>query len=327
MGNMGEQPRFGVDSPEHIRQTKPDQLAAMFTGGEELPLFSGTPIPAIERPFVPEDQSMKQMLLPDMPPVDYDLVLEKDRALRRQRAPGAVSPGDNIFSAVVTAGNAPAEEAIEPARTQEDMALVPKVTPEHRRSPRERTAKQNLQRLHESLAPYVDTAYLRQLAARQLDLRQALRSDNPPAEVLALIDTLSALLRPEPRLQIKSPVDVVGLLLVEMGHLDQEELRTVLLDTKNRVQDVVTIYRSSLNISMVRVGEVFRPAIRRNSAAIIVAHNHPSGDPTPSPEDVLVTHEIVKAGILLDTECLDHIVIGQGKWVSLRERGLGFTKS
>jgi hypothetical protein len=181
-----------------------------------------------------------------------------------------------------------------------------------------------LHRLHESLAPYVDAAYLRQLLIQQCDLREALRSDNPPAEVLALIDTLSALLRPAPREQIRSPRDVVALLMVQMGHLDQEELRTVLLDTKNRVQDIVTVYRGSLNVSMIRVGEVYKPAIKRNSAAIIVAHNHPSSDPTPSPEDVLVTKEIVKAGILLDTECLDHLVIGQGKWVSMRELGLGF---
>jgi len=183
---------------------------------------------------------------------------------------------------------------------------------------------QRLHRLHESLAPYVDTAYLRQLAARQLDLHEALRSDNPPAEVLVLINTLSALLRPAPREQIKSPRDVVALLMVTMGYLDQEELRTVLLDTKNRVQGIVTVYRGSLNASMIRVGEVYKPAIKRNSAAIVVAHNHPSGDPEPSPEDVLVTVQIAEAGTILDIQCLDHIVIGQEKWVSMRERGLGF---
>jgi hypothetical protein len=166
--------------------------------------------------------------------------------------------------------------------------------------------------------------YLRQLAIQQSDLHEALRCDNPPAEILALIDTLSALLRPALREQIKSSRDVVALLMVTMGHLDQEELRTVLLDTKNRIQDIVTIYRGSLYVSMVRVGEVYKAAIKRNSAAIIAAHNHPSSDSTPSPEDVLVTQEIVKAGILLDTECLDHIMIGLGKWVSMRERGLGF---
>jgi DNA repair protein RadC len=112
--------------------------------------------------------------------------------------------------------------------------------------------------------------------------------------------------------------------MVQMGHLDQEELRTVLLDTKNRVQDIVIIYRGSLNVSMIRVGEVYKPAIKRNSAALIVAHNHPSGEPEPSPEDVRVTVQIAEAGTILDIQCLDHIVIGQGKWVSMRERGLGF---
>ena len=128
------------------------------------------------------------------------------------------------------------------------------------------------------------------------------------------------------RRQIKSPNDVAELLLLEMRHLDQEHLRTVLLDTKNRVQAVSTVYVGSLNASLVRVGEVFKAALRHNSAALIVAHNHPSGDPTPSPEDVLVTREIVSAGKLLDVEVLDHLVIGQGRFVSMRERGLGFSR-
>ncbi len=130
---------------------------------------------------------------------------------------------------------------------------------------------------------------------------------------------------PEERLQIRSPADAAALLMVEMGHLDQEHLRAVLLDTKNRVQQITTIYIGSVNSAMIRVGEVYKEAIRRNSAALIVAHNHPSGDPTPSPEDILVTRQIVEAGKLLDVECLDHLVIGRGRYVSMRERGLGFT--
>jgi RadC-like JAB domain len=183
----------------------------------------------------------------------------------------------------------------------------------------------HLRRLHESLAPYIDVPSLRRLVAERRDITEALRIPDPPAEVHALMSTLAALLRPRSREQIKSPADVVGLLMIEMGHLDQEELRTVLLDTKNRVQDIVTIYRGSLNASLIRVGEVYKAALKRNSAAIIVAHNHPSGDVTPSPEDVLVTREIVSAGKLLDVDCLDHLVIGQGKWCSMRERGLGFS--
>jgi DNA repair protein RadC len=126
------------------------------------------------------------------------------------------------------------------------------------------------------------------------------------------------------RRQVKSPSDIADLLLLEMSHLDQEHLRTVLLDTKNRIQAISTVYIGSLNASMVRVGEVFKTAVKLNSAALIVAHNHPSGDATPSPEDVLVTRQIVSAGKLLDVDVLDHIVVGHGSWVSLRERGLGF---
>ncbi len=126
------------------------------------------------------------------------------------------------------------------------------------------------------------------------------------------------------RRQVKSPTDITDLLLLEMSHLDQEHLRTVLLDTKNRVQAISTVYIGSLNASMIRVGEIFKTAVKLNSAALIVAHNHPSGDPTPSPEDVLVTHQIVAAGKLLDVDVLDHIVVGHGVWCSLRQRGLGF---
>lgn len=129
---------------------------------------------------------------------------------------------------------------------------------------------------------------------------------------------------PQERLQVRSPGDVANLLMAEMGLLEQEHLRTVLLDTKNHVQRVSTVYVGSLNAAVVRVGEVFREAIRANSAAIIVVHNHPSGDPTPSPEDVRVTEMIVQAGHLLDIEVLDHLVIGHNRYVSLKERGLGF---
>ena len=87
----------------------------------------------------------------------------------------------------------------------------------------------------------------------------------------------------EERMQIRSPADAAQLMLIEMSHLDQEHLRAICLDTKNRVQKVHTIYVGSLNSSLVRIGEVFKEAIRLNSAALIIVHNHPSGDPTPSP--------------------------------------------
>jgi len=129
---------------------------------------------------------------------------------------------------------------------------------------------------------------------------------------------------PHERPQVRSPADVANLLMLEMGLLEQEHLRAVLLDTKNVVLRVANVYAGNLNTAVVRVGEVFREAIRANCASIIVVHNHPSGDPTPSPEDVRVTEPLVEAGRLLDIEVLDHLVIGRNRYVSLKERGLGF---
>ncbi len=130
---------------------------------------------------------------------------------------------------------------------------------------------------------------------------------------------------PKERPQITSPADAANLLLPEMGLLEQEELRTLLLDTKHRVLDSPTVYKGNVNTSVIRVGELFREAVRINCVAMIVVHNHPSGDPTPSPDDVRVTEQIVQAGKLLDIEVLDHLVIGQQRYVSLKERGLGFS--
>ena len=129
---------------------------------------------------------------------------------------------------------------------------------------------------------------------------------------------------PSERPTITSPGDAANLLLTEMSLLEQESMRVILLDTRNRVQAIQTVYQGSLNTTMVRVGELFREAVRANCAAIIVAHNHPSGDPSPSPEDVAITRDIVAAGKLLSIEVLDHLVIGQQRFVSLKERGLGF---
>jgi len=129
---------------------------------------------------------------------------------------------------------------------------------------------------------------------------------------------------PEDRFVVRSPADVAQLLMAEMSHLEQEHFRVLYLDTRNRLLGSETVYVGSLNASHIRVSEVFREAVKRNCASIIVAHNHPSGDPTPSPEDVEVTRQLVAAGNLLDIEVLDHLIIGQQRFVSLRERGLGF---
>lgn len=126
------------------------------------------------------------------------------------------------------------------------------------------------------------------------------------------------------RMPVQSPSDAAGLVSYEMSALDHEQLRIILLDTRNKVIRVVKLYDGSLNASMVRVGEVFREALLENAAGIILVHNHPSGDPTPSPEDVSLTRTVVSAGRLMDVAVLDHLVIGGGGFVSLKERGLGF---
>jgi|GEM_PF-119095 len=124
--------------------------------------------------------------------------------------------------------------------------------------------------------------------------------------------------------RIHNPTDIANMLMLEMGLLEQEQLRIVLLDTRYQVLRISTVYRGSLNAAVVRVGEIFREAIRANSAAIILVHNHPSGDPRPSPEDTHTTRMIVDAGKLLDIDVLDHLIIGDRCYVSMKEKGLGF---
>ncbi len=126
------------------------------------------------------------------------------------------------------------------------------------------------------------------------------------------------------RPRVTNPADGANLLMGRMSHLQQEELWVILLDTRNRILGIPVIYRGSLNTSVVRIGEVFRPAVEAPAAAVIVAHNHPSGDPAPSPEDVKVTRQLVQAGKLLDIELLDHLIIAAHGYTSLKEKGLGF---
>ena len=134
-----------------------------------------------------------------------------------------------------------------------------------------------------------------------------------------------ASLAPEERAQISCPQDAASLLIAEMGPLVQENLVVLLLNTRNQVVARRTIYIGTVNSSAVRPAEVLRPAIRENAPSIIVAHNHPSGDPTPSPEDISVTRDLVAAGKLMDIELLDHLVIGHGgRFTSLKEKRLGF---
>jgi DNA repair protein RadC len=125
---------------------------------------------------------------------------------------------------------------------------------------------------------------------------------------------------------IRSPGDVADRLILQMGRLEREELRVVMLNTKNVVLRVATVYQGNVSSSLVRVGELFREAVRVNASGVILVHNHPSGDPTPSPDDLHVTAEALAAGRLLDIDLLDHLVIGHDAYVSLRDRGVAFDR-
>jgi DNA repair protein RadC len=125
---------------------------------------------------------------------------------------------------------------------------------------------------------------------------------------------------------IRSPRDVADRLILQMGRLEREELRVILLNAKNRVLRVTTAYVGNVSASLVRVGELFRDAVRSDAAGIILVHNHPSGDPTPSPDDLHLTAEALAAGRLLDIDLLDHLIIGHDVYVSLRDRGVSFDR-
>ena len=121
---------------------------------------------------------------------------------------------------------------------------------------------------------------------------------------------------------VKCPQDVAGLLMEEMRYLKKEHMKLVLLNIKCNLISVEEISIGSLNASIVHPREIFKPAIRKSSASIIMVHNHPSGDPSPSSEDVSITARIAEAGKLIGIELVDHIIIGDGKYISMKEKGL-----
>jgi DNA repair protein RadC len=132
---------------------------------------------------------------------------------------------------------------------------------------------------------------------------------------------------PVARWTVRTPRDVAERLVLQMGRLEREELRVVLLNSKNVVLRVATVYQGNVSSSLVRVGELFRDAVRVNATSVILVHNHPSGDPTPSPDDLHLTAEALAAGRLLDIALLDHLVVGHDVYVSLRDRGVAFDRS
>jgi DNA repair protein RadC len=163
-------------------------------------------------------------------------------------------------------------------------------------------------------------------AVQQTNARRKRKVDTTLAKLRQLHDELNTQLysKPTERPAIHSPIDAFNILQCFIGNLDHEELWVMNLDTRNRVMSLIALYKGSVNSSNIRIAEVFRQAIVDNAPAIVVAHNHPSGDPAPSPDDVATTRAIVQAGKLLDINVLDHVVIGCGRYTSLKERGLGF---
>jgi DNA repair protein RadC len=129
---------------------------------------------------------------------------------------------------------------------------------------------------------------------------------------------------PVGRFSVRGPRDLADRLVLQMGRLEREELRVVLLDAKNHVLAMPVVYQGNVSTALVRVGELFRDAVRHHAAAVVVVHNHPSGDPTPSPDDLHLTAEAVAAGRLLDVTVLDHLIVGHDAYVSLRDRGVAF---
>ncbi len=175
-----------------------------------------------------------------------------------------------------------------------------------------------------------DHAGLRGLASADMPTLQSTRGIGPAkATTVAAAFELGrrlALEGDDVRPQVRDPADIARLVQAEMELLQQEELRLLTLDTKHRVLSNAVLYRGSVNAAPARVAEVFREAVRRNATAIAVVHNHPSGDPTPSRDDIALTEQLVEAGDLLQLELLDHVVIGKGRFVSMRERRLGFQR-
>ena len=153
--------------------------------------------------------------------------------------------------------------------------------------------------------------------------RKYLLGDAKAAQLQAVLELARRLTVPvtKERYQIVSPGDAANLVMADMSYLDHEELRVICLDTKNHVVANIRLYQGTLNSSVLRPAEIFRPAITRNCAGIIICHNHPSGDPSPSPEDEAVTRQLVEAARLFDLDFVDHIIVGSNqRFVSLKER-------
>jgi DNA repair protein RadC len=209
--------------------------------------------------------------------------------------------------------------------------------------PMTRPATPSTQLLSQALTALVGGPHGEQLAGELLrrfrDVRGLARAGLPElmnvkgigaqtaGRIQAAIQIAQVYLTPEASLaKITTPADAAALMQPRLALLDQEYLYVLLLDTRNNViGEPLEVYHGSVNTSLIRVSEIFRDAIKANAAGIVIFHNHPSSTPDPSPEDVALTRTIVQVGMQLDIALLDHIIIGCPGWISLKERGLGFS--
>jgi DNA repair protein RadC len=216
-------------------------------------------------------------------------------------------------------------------------------------STRERLAVHGAQRL--SAPELIGVVWGGRGGARSIDVANSLLANHGGLAELARADTLelaaqpglgparaaqlvaafeigrrSVAEHPLGRWTIRSPRDVAERLAAPMGALEREELRVLLLNAKNSVLRETTVYVGNVSTALVRVAELFRDAVRAHAAGLIVVHNHPSGDPEPSPDDLHLTAEAIAAGRLLDIPLLDHVILAAGGYVSLRDRGVAFDR-
>jgi DNA repair protein RadC len=181
-------------------------------------------------------------------------------------------------------------------------------------------SERRVKQVHELVAQY-NVQQLLQLDFGTFSEQYGLGQEKA-AQLQAVLEMARRLLLPPPaeKYQIRDALDAIKLVTPDMAFLDHEEMRVLVLDTKNYVIANLLLYKGTINTSVLRAAEIYKPAVARNSPHIILCHNHPSGSPEPSPEDRAVTLQLIEAGKLLDIELLDHLIIGNNhRFTSLKE--------
>jgi DNA repair protein RadC len=176
------------------------------------------------------------------------------------------------------------------------------------------------------LTQFGDLAELSRLSLAQLEQIEGIGKGLAARlkSVFALADRVNVARQQDERTRITSPDIAANYMMPRLRDLEQEEVWLLCLDTRNRVIAEKMIYRGTVNTCVIRPAEILRTALLNNAVCIMLFHNHPSGDPTPSPEDVSMTRQLKRLGDQMDISLLDHIVIGNLRYVSLKERSLGF---